>query len=61
MTTDTCMLNMGQMHLTNVFAIHVVEEAEAVGGRVGDTVGVFRCYVEKGTNKPRLVPFLPWP
>lgn len=49
------------MQLTYVFSIHVVEEAEAVGRRVGDAVRVFRCNVEKWTNKTCLVPFLPWP
>lgn len=48
------------MYLTYVFSIHVVEEAEAVRRRVGDTVRVFRCYVEKRTHEPRLVTFLPW-
>lgn len=46
------------MCLTYVFSIHVVEEAEAVGGWVCDTVRVLRCYVEKRTYEPCLVPFL---
>lgn len=41
-----------------MFSIHVVEEAEAVGRRVGDTVRVFRSYVEKRAYKPSLVSFL---
>lgn len=48
------------MRLTYVFSIHVVEEAEAVGRRVGDTVRVFRSYVEKRAHKPSLVAFLSW-
>lgn len=46
--------------LTYVFPIHVVEEAEAVGRGVGDTVGVFRCYIEKRAHKPGLFTLLPW-
>lgn len=44
-----------------MFSVHVVEEAEAVGGRVGDAVRVFGCYVEKRAEEARLVPFLPRP
>lgn len=44
--------------LTYVFPIHVVEEAKAVGRWIGDTIRVFRCYVEKWTYKPCLVSFL---
>lgn len=44
-----------------MFSIHVVEESEAVGGWIGDTVRVFRRHVEKWTYKPGLVPFLAWP
>lgn len=42
-----------------MFSIHVVEEAEAVGRRVGDAVWVFGRHIEKWTHKPSLVPFLP--
>lgn len=49
------------MELTYVFSIHVVEEAEAVGRRVGDAVRVLGRHVEKRTHEPSLVPFLPWP
>lgn len=49
------------MELTYVFAIHVVEEAEAVGRRVGDAVRVFGRHIEKWTHEPSLVPFLSRP
>lgn len=49
------------MELTYVFAIHVVEEAEAVGRRVGDAVRVFGRHIEKWTHEPGLVPFLSRP
>lgn len=52
---------IGGMRRTYMFSVHVVEEAEAVGGRVGDAVRVFGCYVEKRAEEPRLVPFLPRP
>lgn len=53
-TTDGCLAE-----LTYMFSIHVVEEAEAVGRRVGDAVRVFGRHIEKWTHKPSLVPFLP--
>jgi len=45
----------GGRSLTYVLAVHVVEEAEAVGGRVGDAVRVFGGDVEERTYEPRLV------
>lgn len=54
-------LGLGEAYLTYVFSIHVIEETEAVGWRVGDAVRVFGCYVEKRAYKSRLVSFLPWP
>lgn len=44
-----------------MFAVHVVVEAEAVGGRVGDAVGVFGRHVEEGAQQSRLVAFLARP
>lgn len=44
-----------------MFSIHVVEEAEAVGRRVGDAVRVFGSYIEERTDEARLVPLLTWP
>lgn len=49
------------MELTYVFSIHVVEEAEAVGRRVGDAVRVFGGHIKKWTHEPSLVPFLSRP
>lgn len=48
-------------HRTYVFAIHVVEEAQAVGGRVGDAVGVLGRHVEVGAKQSRLFALLAWP
>lgn len=48
------------LYLTYMFSIHVIEEAEAVSRRVGDTVRVFRCHVEKRTDEPGLVSFFSW-
>lgn len=48
-------------HRTYVFAVHVVVEAEAVGGRVGDAVGVLGRHVEEGAEQSRLVALLAGP
>lgn len=50
-----------QSHRTYVFAVHVVVEAEAVGGRVGDAIGVLGRHVEEGAEQSRLVALLARP
>lgn len=47
--------------LTNVFAVHVEEETEAVCWGVGDAIWVLGHHVEEGTDQPRHLTLLPRP
>lgn len=47
--------------LTNVFAVHVEEETEAVCRGVGDAIWVLGHHVEEGTDQPRHLTLLPRP
>lgn len=47
--------------LTDVFSVHVEEEAEAVCRGVGDAVRVLRRHVEERTDQPCYLALLPRP